>query len=137
MTHFMSHSEKLNILLAQSLKSLQKKMKNQDHQNQNLKPTNINKGLKDCRELNSDNLPNDVDEIFTEINLRKVKSFFFFFQHIIVILNLRTTLLLKLGISLTLSVPHMTDSYWLTILMLKIPKKLCSILLRSITLQTL
>ena len=55
-------------------------MKNQDHQNQNLKPTNINKGLKDCGELNSDNLPNDVDEIFTEINLRKVKYFFFFFS---------------------------------------------------------
>ena len=40
----------------------------------------MNKGLKDGRELKSDNLPNDVDGIFIELNLRNVKSLFL--QHI-------------------------------------------------------
>ena len=93
----------------------------------------MNKGFKDCRGLNSDNLPNDVDGIFIELNLRKINNF----QHIILILNLRTTILLMLVISLTLSVPHMIDSYWFTILMLKNLKKLCSVFLRSRKLQTL
>ena len=52
----------------------------------------MNKDLKDGRELKSDNLPNDVDGIFIELNLRNVKSLFL--QHIILILNLRTTILL-------------------------------------------
>ena len=59
-------------------------MKSQDHLNQkfnsrnwNPKPTNINKGLQDCTELKSDNIPNDVEGIFVELNLRKVKSLFF------------------------------------------------------------
>ena len=38
---------------------------------------NKNKGLKDCRELKGDNLPNDVDRICIELNLRKVKWLFF------------------------------------------------------------
>ena len=46
-----------------------------------------------------DNLRNDVDRIFIELNLRKVKCLFF--QHIIVILNLRTIIFLMLAISLT------------------------------------
>ena len=60
----------------------------------------MNKDLKDGRELKSDNLPNDVDGIFIELNLRNLKSLFL--QHIILILNLRTTILLMLAISLTL-----------------------------------
>ena len=59
-------------------------MKIQDHWNQkfnsrnwNPKATNINKGLKDFRKLKGDNLPNDVDGIFIELNLQKVKSLFF------------------------------------------------------------
>ena len=38
---------------------------------------NIKKGLKDCRELKIDNLPNALDGIFIELNLRKVRRFFF------------------------------------------------------------
>ena len=56
---------------------------------------------------------------------------------IIFLLSLMTTISLMLAIFLTLSVPHMIDSYWLVILMLEIPKKLGSIFLRSTTLQTL
>ena len=48
-----------------------------------------------------------------------------------------TTISLMLAVALTLPIPHIIDSYWLTILMLKIPKKLRSIFLRSTTLQTL
>ena len=73
LTHFMNLSQNLNILLAQSQKTVKEKMKSQDYQNQkfnywdlNPKPTNINKDLKNCRKLNSDNLPNDVDRIFNE-----------------------------------------------------------------------
>ena len=47
-----------------------------------------------------------------------------FFQHIVVILHLRTTIFLMLAISLTLSVPHMIDSQWLAILMVNILRKL-------------
>ena len=60
-----------------------------------------------------------------------------FFQHIMLLLNPNATIFLKLAIALMVSVPHMIDSYWLEMLMLKIPKKRCSIFLRSITLQTL
>ena len=55
-----------------------------------------------------DNLPNDVDRIFIELDLQKSKMAFF--QHIIVILNLRTTIFPILAISLMLSVPHVIDS---------------------------
>ena len=86
------------------------------------------------RKLKSDNLPVDINKIFIELNLRKVN--WLFFQPTILLLNLRTTIFLVLAIALMISVPHMTDSYWLAILMLIIPKKLCSIFFRSITLQT-
>ena len=86
------------------------------------------------RKLKSDNLPININKIFIELNLRKVKRPFF--QPTIVLLNLRTTIFLMLAIALILSVPYMADSYWLAILMLIIPKKLCSIFFRSITLQT-
>ena len=39
----------------------------------------MNKGLKGCRKLKSDNLLNDVDGVFIEPNLRKVKWLFLFF----------------------------------------------------------
>ena len=55
-----------------------------------------------------DNLPNDVDRIFIELDLQKSKMAFF--QYIIVILNLRTTIFPILAISLMLSVPHVIDS---------------------------
>ena len=61
-------------------------------------------GLKTVEYQKSDNLPDDLDETFTELNLRKVK--WIFFRQIIFILNLRSTVLLMLAISLKLSVPH-------------------------------
>ena len=61
-------------------------------------------GLKTVEYQKSDNLPDDLDETFTELNLRKVK--WIFFRQIILILNLRSTVLLMLAISLKLSVPH-------------------------------
>ena len=39
-------------------------------------------GLEDCRELKSDNLPNDVNGILIELNLRKVKWLFFSTYHL-------------------------------------------------------
>ena len=41
-------------------RSLETKIQLQEKEIQNLQ--NTNKGLKDCRELKSDNIPNDVDE---------------------------------------------------------------------------
>ena len=61
-------------------------------------------GLKTVEYQKSDNLPDDLNETFTELNLRKVK--WIFFRQIILILNLRSTVLLMLAISLKLSVPH-------------------------------
>ena len=87
------------------------------------------------RELKSGNLPIDIGKIFIELNLRKVK--WLFFQLAILLLNLRTTIFLLLAIALMISVPHVIHSYWLAILMLIIPNKLCSTFFRSITLQTL
>ena len=55
-------------------RSLETKIQLQEKEIQNLQ--NINKGLKDCRELKSDNTPSDVDGIFIELNLRKVKWLF-------------------------------------------------------------
>ena len=52
-------------------RSLDTKIQLLENEIQNLQ--NINKGLKDCRELKGDNLPNDVDGIFIKLNLRKVK----------------------------------------------------------------
>ena len=73
----------------------------------------------------NNNLSLKQTQLNVYLNLRKVKSLFF--QHIILTLNLRPTTLLMLAISLTLPVPHKIDSYWLAILMLKIPKKLCKL----------
>ena len=87
------------------------------------------------REVKSENLSIDINKIFIELNLRKVK--WLFIQPTILLLSLRATIFLLLAIALMHSVPHMTDSYWLAILMLIIPKKLCSISFSSITLQTL
>ena len=50
------------------------KIQLQKKETQNLQ--NINKGLKDCRELKSDNIANDVDGIFIELNSQRVKWLF-------------------------------------------------------------
>ena len=53
-------------------------MKSQDHYNQkfnsrnwNPKSANLNRVRKNCRELNGDNAPNDIDRIFIELNYEK------------------------------------------------------------------
>ena len=56
-------------------RSLETKIQLLENETQNQQ--NINKGLKDCTELKDDNLPNDVDGIFIELNLHKVKWLFF------------------------------------------------------------
>ena len=84
-----------------------------------------------CRELKSDNLPNDIEGIFIELNIRKAKCFLFSI----------------------FDPPAQSDDYYfsyvsnrhdafssmydrfslLAILILKIPKKRCPIFLRSTT----
>ena len=50
-----------------------------------------------CRESKSNKFPNDIVGIFNELNLRKAK--WLFFQHIIFLLNRRTTIFLMLAIA--------------------------------------
>ena len=56
-------------------RSLETKIQLLENESQNLQ--NISKCLKNCRELKSNNLPNDVGRIFIKLNLQRLKWLFF------------------------------------------------------------